>query len=186
MGLLLQGGVIFSTDGTAAPGSTGCCAITLATGHLVEIQFTAAATGQLGSLVVAIQSPGNVVENFDILAGNMGTPGALLDSLPISLTTSPSPTLFTGLSTLHPVLTAGTLYWISPEAPGNLQTGWDQAVPTTNLLLFFNDAPFLGPQPAPAFALLATPEPSTWTLLGIGLCGLLLVRRKLFSRAASN
>lgn len=180
--VLHAGPIIFSTDGTATPGVNAGGADSLQSGHLEEIQFVASSTGVLGSLAVVMESPTNIVENFDIVTDNGGNPGTVIDVIPIALSfTQPNaPVQFTGFSTLNPLLTAGAAYWVSPEAPvpSAIQTEWMSANPTINLQTYFNNSPFFGPQPAPAFALIAAPEPAAWTLLAIGLCGLPLLGQK--------
>jgi hypothetical protein len=60
-----------------------------------------------------------------------GEPGAILDRMD-AFTSSLAPTLVTFMSTLHPVLTAGTPYWL--VATADLLTGQ----PNTQLLWFQN------------------------------------------------
>lgn len=81
-------------------------------------------------------------------------------------------------------LAAGTTYWISlHNGPLSFQTRSEFYWETTNANASFTGheliAPFTGGWDdnfnQHAFQLLAVPEPSTWSLLGLGVCGLLCV-----------
>jgi hypothetical protein len=117
-----------------------------------------------------------------------GQPGAVLDTIHVSgqmprFGDFGSGHLVEFDSALHPLLQAGGTYWLLPFAPGDTWAAWDfnstgatgttaqsfEADPTTWMV--FNNVTLgaveINGTPSPA------PEPSTLTLAGVGLFGLL-------------
>jgi hypothetical protein len=123
-------------------------------------------------------NPGNTVETLGIV-----TP-SIWDHAPIS-------TIYTLDSSAHPVLTAGTLYWLilQPDLPGSsLNTGWALSAPAVvgpGAITFSPNGGWshTNVEPQPAFEILgasgpvASPEPSilvelaTAAITGIGYLG---------------
>jgi hypothetical protein len=126
-------------------------------------------------------------------ADDQGTPGAILEAFTIpAADIVGNGTTLARSSVLHPLLSAGTSYWITAVPGMGFSMGW--ALNTQGTLATFGHAP--GAQlfqewntfanlPALAMVVEATslppaavPEPSTFALLGTGIAALVQRRRR--------
>jgi hypothetical protein len=138
----------------------------------------------------AIDFAATYVSGFDgvtleIDANDFGKPGAAIESFSFAVS-STTAEVFTADSVLHPLLTAGTTYWVllAADEPGNTDVLWNQSTTTAGFSSQSGSGPWL-PQSeliAPAFDVLGTPataavpEPATFSLLLAPL--LLWLRRR--------
>jgi len=118
-----------------------------------------------------------------------GTPGGIIESFTQTVTAPVSPSLFTITSASHPILAAGSQYWIALTTGSvtfpMIGGGWVQnSIGDTGPVAQGTDLaslPLLVPGGLrPAFevdgTLAAVPEPSSALLLGSGLLALCLIR----------
>jgi hypothetical protein len=138
-------------------------------------------------------TPDDATMTLALRADEQGKPGAILEAFTIT----PADIVGNGVtlarsSVLHPVLSAGTSYWITAVPGMNFSMGW--GLNTSGMLATFGHAP--GAQafdhwdtfanlPALAMVVEATPlppatvpEPSTFALLGTGIAALIRRRRR--------
>ncbi len=109
---------------------------------------------------------------LEIAANAAGVPGAAIESFPFVIS-STSATIYTATSVLHPLLIAGTTYWVvlAADDPAGTDILWNDSTTTEGFSSQSEPGPWL-PQSelfAPAFDVLATavpvPEPATFSLL---------------------
>jgi hypothetical protein len=168
---------------TIVPGGPGCSA----TPNELGYQFIAAATGTVNGIEVALSGlfNGGAIssgsETFDILADSSGSPGALLDSITITGITGTAQVL-SGNSTLHPLLTNGTTYWLQETAANfsngetDATTAWYAANPAVAGNRWEGSSTAVSA--IGAFAILTpAPEPSTFMAFAVGLLGFIGLRR---------
>jgi hypothetical protein len=114
--------------------------------------------------------PGAAIESFAVLGASLGALGA-----------RNAPLVFNSL--LHPMLSAGTRYWITVIADAHDSVAWnlnstgdaaDQAVSVDGGATWFSPS---GNTPGAFEVLSAVPEPGTVALAGAGLAWLLVRRR---------
>jgi hypothetical protein len=117
-----------------------------------------------------------------LAADNGGSPGAMLENL--GSVTITSEAIYSLSSSLHPQLTFGSEYWLllQPTDPNSgVAAAWNLS-PAVNATLAFTNDPahgswFLASGSQGAFEIqgsaVATPEPASMTLFGIGAAGLL-------------
>jgi hypothetical protein len=140
------------------------------------------------ALVEGIGSNNSVT--ISLAANAAGVPGSVLETFGAIVQPYPSDTVpVTVTSLLHPLLTAGSVYWLSVYAADGNGVGWNTGFTLTNPDLLANRAssmsswtahPLLGGYNNPgafsvdANAVSAVPEGTTWSLclLGIALLGL--------------
>ena len=178
--------VIFNDFGTgdAFQGGTGLtiagAASTVGSTDIQGATFTAGVTANLGEIDVAFfYAQGSGKFNLGLYADDgQGAPGTLLESIQAI---GPAPAglgeLIAASSSLHPLLTAGTNYWLiaSPSDPASW-VGWNfnSAGATGTGYLNIDGDPFTLPdQVLPTFRLIgaSVPEPSSMALLGLGGLG---------------
>jgi hypothetical protein len=160
--------------------------------------FTAGATAALGTIEVAA----GIVRGTNLLtisldADSGGAPGAVIESFTLNnampaFGTVSSGSLVTATSVLHPLLTAGTQYWVVLNTPndGTTWAAWNLNTIGDSGPFFQTDngsPPFPGPNTRGAMRITgqAVPEPSSMALAGtallmIGCC----LRRRIRTTAA--
>jgi hypothetical protein len=156
--------------------------------HAVGFQFTAAQTGFMTSIDLAtINLDGIAKDSFFTLYADNGANdiGAALETVTIAATT---PTglaeRLSGVAAGSTLLTAGTKYWMIATSPGagelawnlsNYAIGnrWSDGVVSQNSILG-------------VLRINGVPEPGTFTLLGIGLFGFSLARRRCTATARAR
>jgi hypothetical protein len=142
--------------------------------------FSSAATGAVASYDSVFQfiagSPPNI--SINLYSDNGGKPGSLIDTSTL-IATANTPTIYNIYSTLHPVLSSASLYWISAAGTGSSVYGWfNSSTGTTLPRANSNDngatwTPNANDTPAAFRVTLAgaasAPEPGSIALLGMGL-----------------
>jgi hypothetical protein len=174
--LTAKGTILYSTDGTASPGFSAASGSTASrsTGTTLAfaMEFTPTITGTLDSISVDIVSltAGITTIDFLVTTSSGGVPGATLDTIHVPLTTSNA--LEIANSNNHPLLTAGTLYWLEitpPATNGNVR--WDLASPGKSGTSWNSSSNTPVSGNLDAFELTGTPTPEPATLL-FAACGL--------------
>jgi hypothetical protein len=179
-------GVIFSTDGTAAPGFFPLSGTSSASGIYHAFQFTVGAGqgGTFDQLVTAGRASGTFSETFSIFDDAAGNIGTLIDDVTIPLIDGVSQ-LYTGNATNHVTLVSGSTYWLQADSPaGSDSLAWLQDSSFATAREFSSATGYFNGQPTVAFALLqndpaSVPEPGTWALC---FCALALVPGKRLMR----
>jgi hypothetical protein len=119
-----------------------------------------------------------------LFSDNAGVPGGPMETFLLTNVVQPMVThgsIITVNSTLHPILTGGTQYWIEAEVvdPTATDMTWFHAtyppVPGTTRALSFSGGPWVLDNSDMAFRVSAdpVPEPSVFMLSGIGLLALM-------------
>ncbi|MCL4852976.1 MAG: PEP-CTERM sorting domain-containing protein [Bryobacteraceae bacterium] len=191
----LRAAVIYDTFGSTPPGYTSP---SWAIGNFaqfeawleVAVPFTPTDDYLLETVTIAAHL--NSASPYDQLtlyvATGLTAPGAALESFTFTLSGT---SLLSATSLTRPVLASGTQYWIVLSAPNlaNTSGGWmisDPALRGTfasrNLNAGGNWNLTYDTLPALEVAGTALPEPSTLSLFGSGVIGLLLYRRRSSSR----
>lgn len=136
--------------------------------------------------------PDDATMTLALRADDQGKPGAILEAFTIAAADVGHLTTLARSSVLHPVLSAGTSYWITAVPGMDFTLHW--ALNMQGMLATFGHAPG-GPafdywntfanMPALAMVVEATPlppatvpEPSTFALLGTGIAALVRRRRR--------
>ncbi len=194
-----EAGVIFSTDGSPMPGfnsgSTAYGAFANPGGDAEAARFVASVSGILDRIEVAVLDAdgGTFTSTFELRLDSGGTPGTVIDTFSVDIPSSSA--LVSALSTNHPSLNSGQIYWLEDEIPPQDVIGWDLSSPGASGTVLgsnSNDGPWQPACPAcdgllPAFSLVsqdAAPEPGTAPLLAGGAIGLLIAMR--FRRIGYN
>ena len=192
---LSRASLIYSTDGTAAPGfNSGAGYGSYVGSNSTAAMFVAASSGILSDIVVAASSVGNGTfqENIELRLDNSGVPGTVIDT--IAITVPNSPALVTGISTSNPSLIAGQKYWLEDTEPPTAVVGWHLSSPAisgTVLASTSDNGPWEPTCPPcngvfPALALIgqstAVPEPSTVELILGSVLVVIALRRTLCRR----
>jgi hypothetical protein len=169
------------------------------TGVTQAFGFVPGTSSQLGQIDLALQylflaGIANGPANLDVAIANdnLGQPGTPLETIHLMnvLGGIPfHPGIVTATSSTHPLLMAGTSYWLVVAPPDLLHTAFDWLIspinplPTPFASRLGNSAWVTGVTPQPlAFDVVgvgasAVPEPWTWTLMGTGLAALGLFRK---------
>jgi hypothetical protein len=183
-----KGTVLYSTNGTVSPGfstaSGSTASRTAGTTLAFAMEFTPTITGTLDSISVGIISLTAGISTIDFLVttNSGGVPGTTLDTLHVPLTTSNA--LQTANSNNHPLLTAGTLYWLEITAPATIgNVRWDLAAPVTSGTTWnsISNASSSGSLDAFELTGTTTPEPATFVFAACGLAGLAIAKKALKS-----
>jgi hypothetical protein len=198
LSLRLEGGTIFNDFGpgetfnTTSGYSLGQGALQGNGGALVAAAFTPSTTTAVAGLDLAVkvlaQNPGPNQINFWLMSDIGGNPGVIMESFSFTnaLTVFP-PIILSAVSTLHPVLTGGTRYWVAagPTDLINSQEAWMFNIigATGTLSIKTGAGPWNAVQGVslPAFDVTSVPgvpEPSSMLLLTCGLAGLYLGRKR--------
>ena len=186
----MSGAILYSTDGTASPGFSTVAGYTAqragAVTNAFAMQFTPAVTGTLDSITVAVISltTGITTDNFLLTTDSSGKPGSTIETIAVAL--SASNALQTGTSALHPLLTAGTLYWLEIAAPAtNGNVRWDLTSPVVSGKGWNSLSDATTTESLAAFELsgTTTPEPGTIAVVGAVLAA--WITRRAFCRAAA-
>lgn len=172
--------------------------LTIDTTHDVAQAFVAGASGNLSTIEVAVKANPNFVTStlfhMVLVSNNSGAPGSVIEDLGNVAVTASSFSdnsyLAVGVSSAHPLLTAGTTYWVEalglppspPSFPGS-QAYWasnatgDSTHPNSR----FNGGAWSWPGTS-AGALQVNsapvPEPSMLSLATLGAIALLDYRRR--------
>jgi hypothetical protein len=188
-GTALWGSTIYTTGGSpllfsTLPANSWHIGTTQTFLNVAE-SFTPATTLRLGTINLGLirgAGSGNLV--VQIAASSAGQPGSVLETL----TTSSFPTSasIVGLtSTLQTTLTAGTTYWVIVSASGTLDLYWQIGAPRgTDFTLSggggwnASSGSSRGAVEILSAAATSVPEPSSLAMLGIGLAGVWIWRRK--------
>jgi hypothetical protein len=178
--LSTRASVIYSTDGTVMPGFSGDSGFGGPFAPDVAMQFVATTSGVLSSITVPLSvAGGNPTTIFQVLTNVGGAPGVVLDSVTFTVP-SDTPTLLTADSTTHPLLSAGTTYWLESAWTMQQRILWFGASPVVNGTVWSSTVGTVtGQEALAAFDLQAdtrVPEPKTGALLTIGV--LFFVRSK--------
>jgi hypothetical protein len=172
-------------------GSTAYGAFANPGGDAEAARFVASLSGILDHIVVAVldNNAGTFTGTFELRLDSGGTPGTIIDTFSVNIPSSS--TLVSGLSTNHPSIVSGQIYWLEDEIPPQAVIGWDLSSPGVSGTVLgsqTNDGPWQPACPAcggllPAFSLVsqeaAVPEPGTAALFAGGAIGLLMLRRKI-------
>ena len=186
-----QADLIYSTFGPGNSYGISGHPVGFSDNILNAVSFTPATTVTFDSARLAVAHLGGSNAFTVYLAGNsLGTPGSAIETF--SGLVFPSPGVVTVTSGVHPVLTAGTTYWVVVQAmnPPNSYgaTLWnDQGIvggwAHTESGAWYTGSDVTGSNATPAFDVSGTqvvPEPSTLALLGAS--GLLLLLRRAYRR----
>lgn len=171
-------------------------------GHIldrgVSVSFVPATTEQLGQVLIAVEAPDAPFtvsmaadENFAFLGG---TDGAGIPLETFNLTGDSAPQFLTLSSVLHPVLTAGTKYWVEIQASPawedttdmgtwfNNNQGISGEVSTYDIFCSFLCGPDTGSATAPAVEVTsfeaAAPEPRMFVLIVVAALAIAFVKQK--------
>ena len=158
----------------------------------IAVPFTPTSNYELGQILIALTNVDGTNQAYVTLNSDSGgLPGAViaswnltgLDAWSSTSTITPEQTL-TAPSGIF--LTAGTTYWIvaMPDSTGGTSDTWDawEFNVTGDVGTFaYSDGTTWYPDPdvRPAFQVDPTPEPPTFTLLGLALAALPFFRRRL-------
>ena len=160
--------------------------------EVIAMPFTPSATANVADAILALGwdgvSPNTPINVYLESDTGLGYPGTILATLTQVGTIPNGPSgggLVTFLATTHPLVTAGTEYWIVAQEPNLASSmGWFYTVgdPTGPFAYDENNSP-TGPWGATsgavsAFQVDATPEPSSLLLFGSGILGLAGILRK--------
>lgn len=162
--------------------------LTIDTSHDVAQAFVAATSGNLSSIEVAVQANHNIATNtvfhMVLVNDNSGAPGSVIEdlgSIAASGTSfSDNTFLAVGTSSAHPLLTAGTTYWVEalgipsspPSFPGTQAYCASNATgDTTHPNARFNGGAWSWPGTSAGAIQVNSalvPEPSTYLMLLLG------------------
>lgn len=166
--------------------------LTIDTTHDVAQAFIAATSGNLSTIEVAVKANPNLVTStvfhMVLVHDNGGAPGSVIEDLgSIGVTASSfsdNTYLAVGTSSSHPLLTAGTTYWVEalgipsspPTFPGT-QAYWasNATGDTTHPNVRFNGGAWSWPGASAGGIQVnsaAVPEPSTYLMLLFGLASI--------------
>jgi len=184
LALLTAGGASASSITLASTFDAGLtfpaqpCCLSISNLQWVAVPFQPSVTATLDTADVGIGFVKGTGFLIDIDTNAGGAPGSLLETLPLP-GISLIPFVGTGTSTLHPLLTAGTTYWLVLRPGSQSAGGWAQNDRGINGFVFSvnNGSTWLTTtQATPIFDINGTPtgvpEPST---LGMILIGVLVV-----------
>lgn len=159
-------------------------------GYEVAIGFTPAVSAPLESVELALSwFLGPTAVDVSLLEDDGGVPGAVIESY-LGLTMSPSPgTLLMATSTAHPLLVAGTQYWLAamPSDPIDTLGGWNWTLPQVigPLAWRIGDGLWTSDGVVQSAARImgdtgdtGVPEPAAFLLAAAGLLGLATLRRR--------
>ncbi len=189
--LCLSAGTIVYTDFGAGQAYDNSAGWNVGQGSSVAAGFDPSSSGTLLQVDVAIENLG-AVDPLSIMleTDSGGTPsGTVLDSWTASTGSITGPAVYTFTSTLNPILTAGTEYWLvlSSSDPNEYWAWMENSIGTEGK--DYNPGGGWNIQPdlvtpvfdietgTPASGPSGTPEPATLGLTALGCLGILASRR---------
>jgi hypothetical protein len=174
-------GAVVTFD-TYGPGDTyGTIGYTIGSGQTSGDLFAPSFTGNLFEIDLALSNArGSNFVNVQLTADNNGAPGSVIESYTVVATnvfSSPG-SVVQALSTLHPLLTAGTNYWLLATTDDASLDPWYFSI-TGATGLRYSTMSGVTTDTMAAFRVLSipqVPEPST-LFAGLVLAGAMLSRR---------
>lgn len=172
--LSAMAGVIYSTDGTSAPGyfPVNGYSSSSTVFHGMQFQVAAGSGGVFDQLVTAAYTDRSFTATFNLRADSGDNRGAILDTVTIDLIGDSTAHEYVASSQNHVTLTAGSKYWLDAATTSSSANTyvWLQANPGPLSRVYSSQTGYFNQQPVTAFAILenppaAVPEPGSGALL---------------------